>query len=330
MKILFRMFFVAVILAISTNPAYSSIVAKLNLIIHVVDEAGQPLGNVRLRGGGWIPGKPGETGMDVKTDENGIFKVKFKTTNEFGFLAEKEGYYSSTIFQFFADPRKDIKRGWWQPNPIEATIVLKKKRDPIPMYVKGVHEKVPVYGKPVGYDLVKGDWVSPYGEGEASDFIIEVAGEKNSEGYNGNTMMTVSFSNEKDGLQPFRSLPFKYGKPLGSAFWSAYEAPLDGYESVYEYEKIIAKGAPERKNALPRHDLNFYFRVRTQLDDQGNIEKAMYGKIYRDFYCYYDHFNDEIKVRFIYYLNPDGTRNVEFDKTRNLFHPDGKGPTFWP
>ena len=52
---------------------------------------------------------------------------------------------------------------------------------------------------------------------------------------------------------------------------------------------------------------NYYFRVRTKVDDRGNIVSAHYGKIYGDF------------MQFKYYLNPTiNDRNVEFDPKQNL------------
>jgi hypothetical protein len=52
---------------------------------------------------------------------------------------------------------------------------------------------------------------------------------------------------------------------------------------------------------------NFYFRVRTALDHQGNVVSAQYGKIYGDL------------AQFRYYLNPTpNDRNIEFDPKQNL------------
>jgi hypothetical protein len=52
---------------------------------------------------------------------------------------------------------------------------------------------------------------------------------------------------------------------------------------------------------------NYFFRVRTMLDDKGNVKSALYGKIYGDF------------MQFSYYLNPTpNSRNVEFDPKQNL------------
>ena len=52
---------------------------------------------------------------------------------------------------------------------------------------------------------------------------------------------------------------------------------------------------------------NYYFRVRTKLDENGNVVSARYGKIYGDF------------MQFSYYFNPTpNDRNVEFDPKQNL------------
>lgn len=51
-----------------------------------------------------------------------------------------------------------------------------------------------------------------------------------------------------------------------------------------------------------------YLRVRTTTNTQGAVSSAWYGKIYGN-----------MQGEFTYFLNPDGTRNVEFDFHRNLF-----------
>jgi hypothetical protein len=54
-------------------------------------------------------------------------------------------------------------------------------------------------------------------------------------------------------------------------------------------------------------NLGFFFRVRTVLDEHGNVKNARYGKIYGDF------------MDFGYFLNPEpNSRNVEFDPKHNL------------
>jgi hypothetical protein len=73
--------------------------------------------------------------------------------------------------------------------------------------------------------------------------------------------------------------------------------------------------------------VSYYFQVRTILDDSGNVIKARYGKMYGDTpYSimqgpkFFDAKGQKTaKLKISYYLNPDGTRNLEFDPKKNLF-----------
>ena len=72
------------------------------------------------------------------------------------------------------------------------------------------------------------------------------------------------------------------------------------------------------------------FRVRTVLDNEGNITSARYGKIYGPV-----EYGEEERggggVRFIYYLNPTANdRNLEFDPSRNLMPNPGSTPVNIP
>jgi hypothetical protein len=66
------------------------------------------------------------------------------------------------------------------------------------------------------------------------------------------------------------------------------------------------------------------FRVRTEMDQQGRIVNAQYGKIYGPF-----KFAQGPKklVDFTYYFNPTpNDRNLEFDGEHNLSAPEWRGP----
>ena len=61
------------------------------------------------------------------------------------------------------------------------------------------------------------------------------------------------------------------------------------------------------KDDMNNPNRNYFFRVRTVKNDEGNIVSAYYGKIYGDF------------MQFSYYLNPTpNDRNIEFDPKQNL------------
>jgi len=58
---------------------------------------------------------------------------------------------------------------------------------------------------------------------------------------------------------------------------------------------------------MPNPNRIYYFRVRTKMDENGNVVSAHYGKIYGDF------------MQFRYYFNPTpNDRNIEYDPKQNL------------
>jgi hypothetical protein len=86
---------------------------------------------------------------------------------------------------------------------------------------------------------------------------------------------------------------------------SSREAPVGGYQPQWVQTDNRLPGKPIKTNRDSHH--NYFFRVRTILDEHGNVKSALYGKIYGDF------------MQFTYYLNPTPNhRNVEFDPKQNL------------
>lgn len=217
------------------------------------------------------------------TDNYGTFSTSHTDTSpDLGIVVEKSGYYATHIGQqFYYDDKRR--------NPT-FTVLLKKLGKPISMYAKKVYLGMPVFDKPVGYDLIVGDWVGPYGKGVSADILF--TGHFENQGDNrSNYTLTVSFPNPGDGIQGY-TRDWNQGV---SGLISAHEAPPDGYQLTYEQAR------------MPNPDRIYYFRIRTVLDSDGNVKSTLYGKIYGEF------------MQFTYYLNPTpNDRNVEFDLKHNL------------
>jgi phage-related protein len=80
---------------------------------------------------------------------------------------------------------------------------------------------------------------------------------------------------------------------------------LDGYASQLTRETSALHGQSSKFEFDPNRI--YLFRVRTALDQQGNVVSARYGKIYGDF------------MQFTYYYNPTpNDRNIEFNPKQNL------------
>ena len=201
----------------------------------------------------------------------------------------------------------------WQPHNPTIEIVVKPILRPIAMYARylghiAAPQEIPVAGMPVAFDLIVGDWLAPYGAGRVADLVFTVtqpalgslAGQLQ-------TALRVTFTNQGDGIQPFAS-----SEP--SAFRSPRFAPESGYlpELVRQIPRA-AEGQPIRTNADTQQ--NYFIRVRTILNSAGDVQSALYGKIYGGIQVW-----ENRRIRFAYYLNPIANdRNMEFDVKKNLF-----------
>lgn len=292
--------------------------AKAKTTLKVIDEKGDVV--VGATAGIGFFNKKNSKGAESykgKTDIAGQFTASATTHGEFGYFIDKEGYYrtSGKYREWFKGNGK-VKNGRWEPWNPTVPVVLKKIKNPVPMYAKRVREVIPTFDKPWGYDLQRGDWVAPYGEGLVSDFIFNFHG-RFVNFKNRDESLTISFSNEADGIQEFTNDTVQQ-----SQLRLPHNASSDGYKTNWHHDKLMnADGV--RKNQGLRKGYNLIFRVRTVLDEKGNIIKANYGKIHAGIEFGYSKGN-EAMVIFTYYFNPDGTRNLEFDPKQNLFRNLGK------
>ena len=223
---------------------------------------------------------------------------------------KKEGYYKSSSGIGIKSVNRLLNR--WDPYPANLTITLREKKNPVPMYAKKTGPiAVPVIGKPVGYDLEKGDWVKPHGKGEISDLVF-TANIKEDDHGNKYQSYTLTFSNKLDGIQEYKDKKY-----IQSYFKWPYEAPLTNYNpSNYELIVYGINKFPVRKKCKLKENTNYIFRTRTKVDKNGEIISANYGKILNGF----DFGGKNFTISFTYYFNPDPkSMSLEFDPAKNLF-----------
>lgn len=252
------------------------------------------------------------------TDKEGLFSAEgVSEAGHISYSAKKEGYYLTLAKIFISsinnkDP--ELKNGKWQPwNPV-IPIVIKKKINPVPMFAKRVNLKFPELNKPVGFDFEKGDWVAPHGKGITSDMTIKFEGYFK-DGNNWQRDGYLVFKNKKDGIQSYIIKDFERFYPMyGSELKMPHIAPEKGYQNTFtllskrENGKII-------QNFEQADGQCYFFRIRSKVNEKGEVTEALYGKIVSKI----EVFPREPNIHFVYYLNPDGTRNVEFDPKKNLF-----------
>lgn len=285
---------------------------EAKVTVKVVDEFSNPVENADVFVG-FQDAKGKEHGIkDVAergvTGTDGIFSASRKTIDHIAYGAEKVGYYKSYVEYHFSTRAN----GRWQPWNPEFTLVLRKIENPVAMYARDTHMtliKLPVANKSVGFDLLKYDWVSPYGKGNNADIVFKYTGTyiKEDDFFK---KLEVTFPNRFDGIQWV-----KEDRKNGSMLKLPRQAPENGYKDRLVRTRSRRPGNPLKEDA--EDDNNYFFRVRSE-EKNGKFIRAMYGKIQGDIMFDTDA-TDKATIIFKYYLNPDYTRNLEFDPKQNLF-----------
>ena len=281
----------------------------------------------------WVPG--GEFGYDQHdqvmgaTDTNGLIvlklpsktgNVRYSVSGEFDRMNKME--FGDTVY--YVDRGGALRftnqvAGKWQPWNAIVDIEIKPVLNPIPMFARKYGEtytdrerqSIPEFGKAIGFDLMKGDWVAPHGKGETADFIFtldcKLGGQTSFRTQIFDATLTLGFSNEGDGIQPVYFHPLR-----GSALRLPRFAPKTGYATNWVKVSFMHEDASSYKT---REDENYFFRLRTRRDESGKTVSALYGKIHGTIDYSWTRW-----IKFVYYLNPTpNDRNMEFDPSKNLF-----------
>ncbi|KAF0220889.1 MAG: hypothetical protein FD174_886 [Geobacteraceae bacterium] len=278
------------------------------ITVLVIDEHGKPLEGVNVGIGFEKNTGSGTKGIPVRgvTDATGKFTGKHNTLPVVQYRAYKDGYYeSSGEYRFKSEAAKK-----WQPWNPEIKLVLRKIENPVPMYARNLSIQIPALDKAIAFDLIKCDWVPPYGKGEHPDIVFKLNKYFISRD-NFDAKLYVTFTNKYDGI-----IKISESIKQGSKFKLPRYAPETGYIDSLTIQQS------RTKQGFVKYDYdennNYIFRIRSEVKD-GKIVRAMFGKIIGD--VKFDPMNN-IKLAdivFKFYLNPDYSHNLEFDSKRNLF-----------
>jgi hypothetical protein len=285
--------------------------------VQMTDEKSVPISGAPLKSATFSHWEPGEGfGTDVAdvidavTDEEGlaVFDHRSKTGSFTIYAMPLKGFYGSTGSHF---KFKEVVAGRWTPENPTIPYLLKRKRNPIPLHAKTYvinHTTIPKKNFGCAYDLERGDWVAPHGKGVTSDIVFHLEVRRDNGDYDNDCTLTLNFSNEGDGL-------INSPKPLneGSELRLDYLAPDEGYKSTLSVRAFTDPAAKVRHEGFERTQ-NYFLRVRTERDEDGQVVRANYAKVHGDFEFWFTG-----DMRFTYYFNPTpNDRNLEFDPKRNL------------
>jgi len=250
----------------------------VRVTVAVLDEHGRPVSNATVAVSFYQPKswnvwdglKPKTVSGTTGTD--GKFTATERAVDRIGFAVDRKGYYrSEDVFRLPIDGRGNAS-----PVVLPISVAIRKKENPIPLYAKklGGMKELPVVGKPMGYDLLAGDWTAPEGSGTVSDIMIGLERNYRSPSdYDAKLILAVT-----RGQDGFTSIADR-----DTIAQSILRFPRNAPEHGYTESNIVLtiSDHPEQgeKRTCSAPSQNLFFRVRTEVDEDGRIKRALYGKL---------------------------------------------------
>ena len=301
------------LLVFVSNTGIAQIPPTATLTFRAVSDLGEPVLGVEIKLSTFARWQPGEGfGKDIfesvsgKTNSSGFVTLSVPSLRgEVRYSAHLIGYYPTEgdLYSF----KRAGSSQWLPANPTQD-VVIKPVLNPVPVFARRLSDlRFPLIGQSIGFDLMKSDWVKPYGNGVVEDFVFVFRSSYKGAESAFNASLLVRFSNEGDGIQGVKVPPLG-----GSTLRLPRFSPEEGYLPQIHLgrERASAKGTVVSDGDESQ---NYFFRVRTVKHD-GKIVSALYGKISGNI-----DFWESGGIRFAYYLNPEPlSRNMEFDMRRNL------------
>ncbi len=287
-----------------------------------MDDNGSPLEGIRIEAAtvtGWVPGM--EFGKNhlhqvgAMTDANGVAAIRLPTGNG---TIDYSIRRSSTVYgQRWQSPAAEGKT--------KTIVYCKSVRKPVSMYVKWFdddpifwNQKLPSKKSRCDFDLVRGEWLPPFGNGEHADLSFQWREETALESIIKpfEVSLEVSLPGRENGLIWAESLePGESDMPLPRF------APPGGYQPniLLRMWKTESDGTKTNFYWVTEKRIGYFFRIRSELNEIGQIKAAKYGKLVGGI-AFRPRSNGEVSLSFHYYLNPsDNDRNMENKLDANLF-----------
>ena len=331
------------------NP-FCALAHSASYTLHVVDsETGQALRNIRCETiftthtGNWNDMSRGRLEQGV-TNADGDFRFKGESdVSHVTFSIHTEGvaYYPVIRKRLEFSGVSGVLSRHWEPYDSIVTVRLQRVEHPIPLFVKRVELRD--YERGIGgfdgtnsvlrFDLMKGDWLPPYGKGEVADMRIDTRVDRTE------TERRFLPQDGQWGVLQFYDFVAKVELHDGDYLLSEDVRASAGIKIRSVVRDGSARSITRTKGKRKQIDGNkdwrceyfsdsvpnrcYTFRIRTRRNDKGELVEAYYGKIYGDFEFEGDDKKGLIGVKFLYYLNPTPLdRNLEWDRKTNLFTPD--------
>ncbi len=278
--------------------------ADARVEFHVVDDIGKPVPDAKVNVFFDMIVRSKGHRIIGDTDTNGVFVAEAKTGGVLEIDVSREGYYRSTDLISFIDMGREheVEKGKWQPWGMVRQIKLLPVKNPVAR-IAGIPDWkwTRELNKWMGFDLMKYDFVKPYGDGECSDLEIMFVwdGAWRQKDYN--------------GMRLELRLPQKFAggyyldKTPGSEYSGVYHAKTNGnYRGEFSFsDQVATRDKRGRVTSWDRHffDLSkvLVIRSRCKVDETGMLKSANYFQLSDLQYACGEH---GAAVRFLSIYNP--------------------------
>jgi len=253
----------------------------VSLTLHVSDEEGRAVSNAHVTvytqrdylERSWT-GPIKQSRTQACTDGEGNAIISFVCHHgDFSLIVCAEGYYPEDRKEmtFSASYDLDKQKVVFSEKEKLIAVVLRRIRNPITLV--NTHNPIgwmiPPNVGTYAFDLERGDWVSPRGNGKVSDLVIHYDAVTNGQSYH---------------LEGRLAFPtggaYKLKKASSTAFKSVYLAATNAeYNSTFRFSYRNDNGNFQHNIPVER-DEYLVFRTRVVRNEHGEIVTAHYGKIY--------------------------------------------------
>jgi len=217
------------------------------------------------------------------TDANGICVVEGKTVGVLKIEVSCEGYYRTNdeLCLITMGHEHEVKHGKWQPWEMVRRITLLPVKNPVAQIAGTPDWKwTKEINKWIGFDLVKYDFVEPYGTGKESDMevMFEWDGAWRQKEYNG-MALKIRFTDKYAG-------GYYASKTPGSEYVGIYHANANGdYKTDFTYsEWVRSRNKQGYAASYERHLFDpgkvLVVRSRCKLNHDGTLKTAHYFQLY--------------------------------------------------
>ena len=257
--------------------------ADARVEFHVVDDVGKPVPLAKVNVFFDMMDRSKGRRIRGDTDTNGVFVAEARTGGVLEIEVSREGYYRSTDLISFIDMghEHEVSKGKWQPWGIVKQITLLPVKNPAARIADTPDWKwTKEINKWIGFDLMKYDFVEPYGIGKNSDMevMFDWDGAWRQKEYNG-MALKIRFPVKFAGGYYAERTP-------GSEYIGIYHANTNAdYTAEFTYsERVSSRNKRGYAASYERHlfDLSkvLVVRSRCKLNKDGTLKTAHYFQLY--------------------------------------------------